>query len=315
LIKFAEQLALVQSLIAEWLTIRLLMGELSPAAEEELTLCARSLQEASSSEQVQRATDDLLEVMLDTPAYTFVSRLIGRSSFLSQDAGTRSMQPSPSFPFVEVVTDNTEFQHEIARAGIDLACQVPKRGVPVDVPILFCTNRMAGDRGFGGEPSPELNFGLAVVTIPVLHRVATLESPRWWSLFPRYKGSDRFVQLARVESFSQDQFYTEIAHAIECSRAAELLVFLHGFNVTFEQAARRAGQIAYDLAFGGVVVLFSWPSLGVGTRRRFRVLSGSVPQESGRRTVVESASHGAQHGQSSDVGRFGGGPRCKVDLW
>jgi esterase/lipase superfamily enzyme len=32
--------------------------------------------------------------------------------------------------------------------------------------------------------------------------------------------------------------------------------------VTFEEAALRAAQISYDMAFHGVVVLFSWPSLG-----------------------------------------------------
>jgi esterase/lipase superfamily enzyme len=39
-------------------------------------------------------------------------------------------------------------------------------------------------------------------------------------------------------------------------------VFTHGYNVSFEEAARRAAQLAFDLNFRGRVVLFSWPSCG-----------------------------------------------------
>jgi esterase/lipase superfamily enzyme len=39
-------------------------------------------------------------------------------------------------------------------------------------------------------------------------------------------------------------------------------VFVHGYNVTFENAARRTAQMAYDLAFEGAAILYSWPSKG-----------------------------------------------------
>jgi esterase/lipase superfamily enzyme len=41
-----------------------------------------------------------------------------------------------------------------------------------------------------------------------------------------------------------------------------VLVFIHGFNVTFEEAVRRTAQIAYDLRFDGVPITYSWPSQG-----------------------------------------------------
>ncbi len=40
------------------------------------------------------------------------------------------------------------------------------------------------------------------------------------------------------------------------------LVFIHGFNTSFDNALARAAQIAYDLQFDGPVYLFSWPSKG-----------------------------------------------------
>ncbi len=42
----------------------------------------------------------------------------------------------------------------------------------------------------------------------------------------------------------------------------QALLFVHGYNVTHEQAVKRAAQIAYDLEFDGALLLFSWNSAG-----------------------------------------------------
>jgi esterase/lipase superfamily enzyme len=42
----------------------------------------------------------------------------------------------------------------------------------------------------------------------------------------------------------------------------QALVFLHGFNNSFEGALFRTAQIAYDLKFDGAPFLYSWPSKG-----------------------------------------------------
>ena len=39
-------------------------------------------------------------------------------------------------------------------------------------------------------------------------------------------------------------------------------MFIHGFSVTFEGAARRTAQMAYDLDFNGAPIFYSWPSQG-----------------------------------------------------
>jgi esterase/lipase superfamily enzyme len=39
-------------------------------------------------------------------------------------------------------------------------------------------------------------------------------------------------------------------------------VFVHGFNTSFEYALYRTAQIAYDIKFDGVPLLYSWPSMG-----------------------------------------------------
>jgi esterase/lipase superfamily enzyme len=40
------------------------------------------------------------------------------------------------------------------------------------------------------------------------------------------------------------------------------VVFIHGYNVSFDDAALRAAQIGFDLGIEGVMAFFSWPSKG-----------------------------------------------------
>ena len=52
---------------------------------------------------------------------------------------------------------------------------------------------------------------------------------------------------------------------ISDSPSKDVFIFVHGFNNTFEDAARRAAQMAYDLDFDGTPMLYSWPSQGSAT--------------------------------------------------
>ena len=42
----------------------------------------------------------------------------------------------------------------------------------------------------------------------------------------------------------------------------QVLLFVHGFNVDFNEASKRLAQIAFDLEFDGTLIAFSWDSLG-----------------------------------------------------
>src|SRR5581483_4228092 len=56
--------------------------------------------------------------------------------------------------------------------------------------------------------------------------------------------------------------YENLAATIGESENRQALVFIHGYNVTFNDAVRRTAQIAYDLAFDVTPILYSWPSQG-----------------------------------------------------
>ena len=44
--------------------------------------------------------------------------------------------------------------------------------------------------------------------------------------------------------------------------ADSILLFIHGYNVSFPEAIFKAAQIAFDANFAGTVLAFSWPSAG-----------------------------------------------------
>lgn len=134
------------------------------------------------------------------------------------------------------------------------------------VPVLFGTSRGAAtgtgtpDDYFGTSRAGN-SFGVVNVSVPDDHRMGKLEKPRWFKLEFR-ENPEKHVVVTSVEVLERSQFAARGREAVEQARKREVLVFVHGFNVTFEDAARRAAQIAYDVQFEGVPALYSWPSEG-----------------------------------------------------
>jgi hypothetical protein len=59
-----------------------------------------------------------------------------------------------------------------------------------------------------------------------------------------------------IETLTPDYFYQKLLE----DPSAPILIFIHGFNVPFIEAAQKAAQIKQDLKFQGPVVLWSWPA-------------------------------------------------------
>ena len=66
--------------------------------------------------------------------------------------------------------------------------------------------------------------------------------------------------LLAVSILPENEFYGSLHNRVRRSNARDAFVFVHGFNVSFEDAARRTAQLAYDLQFPGAPIMFSWPS-------------------------------------------------------
>jgi esterase/lipase superfamily enzyme len=70
------------------------------------------------------------------------------------------------------------------------------------------------------------------------------------------------VVLLAIEAQSKADFFSNVCQNIDQSTSKEALIFVHGYNVSFEEASRRTAQMAYDLKFSGAPILYSWPSAG-----------------------------------------------------
>ncbi len=116
---------------------------------------------------------------------------------------------------------------------------------------------------YGPERSDDgyLQYGWCTISIPKVHTVGKLESPSLLKLEFR-PNPDRHILLRKVKSLPEAAFFERIAAAVAKSPTRDAFIFIHGYNVTFADAARRTGQIAFDLDFVGAPILYSWPSNG-----------------------------------------------------
>jgi len=137
------------------------------------------------------------------------------------------------------------------------------------VEIYYATDRQFdrhknGSGAFLNEraQTSELSFGRCWVTIPKhAHQLGRLESPSILKLQFTAK-AHKHVVLERIDRIASNDFYAAIRGQAAQSEQKEAFVFVHGYNVSFDAAAKRTAQLAFDLAFKGAPILYSWPSRG-----------------------------------------------------
>jgi esterase/lipase superfamily enzyme len=112
-----------------------------------------------------------------------------------------------------------------------------------------------------GNDRGDLELGTCQVSIPWSHTVGELEAPSILRLEIR-EDVDKHVVLHETRRERDEVFYRKLRQTVREADRPEVFVFVHGYNVTFEGAARRTAQIAHDVDFSGAAVFFSWPSQG-----------------------------------------------------
>jgi esterase/lipase superfamily enzyme len=114
---------------------------------------------------------------------------------------------------------------------------------------------------YGSERSMTVDYGAAVVSIPPGHkRGKTERPPSFFGIQWRAEDARRDIVYLSAELLTRKMFIDLLKPKSPEDKA--VLVFIHGYNVSFDDAIRRTGQLARDLAFPGQVMLFSWPSSG-----------------------------------------------------
>jgi esterase/lipase superfamily enzyme len=110
---------------------------------------------------------------------------------------------------------------------------------------------------YGSRSSNELSLGHCEISIPQSHKAGELERP-YLAFFENPK---KHICLLSLQVLGQEEYFSRMRELIFADEEG-ILIFVHGFNTTFHDAALRTAQFAYDLKFKGRPFFYSWPSLG-----------------------------------------------------
>ncbi|WP_260961865.1 alpha/beta hydrolase [Pseudomonas citri] len=141
------------------------------------------------------------------------------------------------------------------------------------VKVSYATNRK---KAADGSLLPELNvsgdplsYGQETVLIPLKREVGSFKD----SHSPAFKvlmkfgvvdeQDDPIITLLDDKSLtlSEADFFKQFK-STNGIKSNDVLLFVHGFNVKFDDAVKRAAQVSYDINPALQPVVFSWPSIG-----------------------------------------------------
>ncbi len=262
-----QQLLLIEALASNWPEIRRLLGEGDPAMEAALAKIMERFLHADSHGKRRSALVALQMLAEDTAAEDFLRDLVNRNDLTDIHADKERTVGAPAV-LENMVSEMLAQQETISAWSLAQAIKEPT--VLATVPVYFATSRQMEEAGTVGDTrvnfttkhGEALELGRVTVDIPVAHKKGKVEKPRWWKWWNKDGTEGKHLVAQPIELFSRDDFHSELSNDVDIEANRDVLVFLHGYNVSFKDAVLRAAQVAHDLDFAGTIVLFSWPSAG-----------------------------------------------------
>ncbi len=122
-------------------------------------------------------------------------------------------------------------------------------------------DEMSGEL-YGCRPT-ELSYGKCTISVPPPQnrRPGELSRPLKVWVFEAPENADEHFLLKDVEEHAdKDAFYRSLSAQLDKTDTRAALLFVHGYNVSFEDAIFRTAQLTVDLKFPGATMAFCWPS-------------------------------------------------------
>jgi esterase/lipase superfamily enzyme len=129
---------------------------------------------------------------------------------------------------------------------------------PLRVPMFVVSTRK-GKAGDANEMSDGIRESLQTVTVPPGHRAGEIERPTFGGDNPQ-----KHFTVSAYRGLNDADFKAELASHLSgrIGSNRDVLLYVHGFNTSYDEARFRLAQVVTDGRFGGVPVLFTWPASG-----------------------------------------------------
>lgn len=139
---------------------------------------------------------------------------------------------------------------------------IPDKGFTREI-VFFATDRERNERAKTAKDMfttkrGRLEYGVCQVSVPDNHERGEIETKKWyqWKEDPR----KHILILEPLQLLDRNGFVREVKGRVGKGSNRQVLVFVHGYNVSFESALQRTAQLAHDLEFPGAAICYSWPS-------------------------------------------------------
>jgi esterase/lipase superfamily enzyme len=135
----------------------------------------------------------------------------------------------------------------------------------VEREVFFGTNRafeyVNEKPVFNTKRNRQNSFGYCSVSIPEKHTTGDIERPAWWEKLVGVKPrAEKHMVILDTKLLDTTAFLAQMAG--EHYTSNDVLLFVHGYNVEFDEAILRTAQLSWDLNFEGAAVTYCWPSQG-----------------------------------------------------
>ena len=186
----------------------------------------------------------------------------------SETVSLRSHQTNGYLTSKEAVTKKAKKKKETVKVKRSLNLKDTKETTATIYPLWFGTNRKPVDtdnisKGFSGKRDDKLHYGICQVAVPKSHKIGSIGSPLWKRLIT-FTDDRLKLHFQTLKILEKELFWENINEELKDHEINErsALVFVHGYNVNFEDAAIRAAQMGFDLQVPGITAFYSWPSQG-----------------------------------------------------
>ncbi len=160
------------------------------------------------------------------------------------------------------------------------------------VPMFVVSTRKG--KGDSNELADGSRDSLQTVTVPPGHQPGQVERASFGSNNP-----DKHFTVSAFRGLDDAELRQEIASHLSgrIGSNRDVLLYVHGFNTSYDEARFRLAQVVTDGHFGGVPILFTWPASASLLDYEAAKESASASRDALAQTLVEL-------GEIPDIGRI-----------